>query len=141
VLTDGDHAHGIAQAAGDAEVGHLQFAAKVHHQVRWLEIAVNYQGVAMGVIKRVAELLSPIAQLPALKDLALTVGANVRKRVAVHVFHRDAARSLIVNEVVDAHDIFMGELEAAISFALQVVEQASIEEDEFRQKFQRDLTL
>src|SRR5437879_5299106 len=35
----------------------------------------------------------------------------------------------------------MGELEAAISLALQVVEQAPIEEDEFRQKFQRDLTL
>ena len=114
----GHHAHGIAQAAGNAEVGHLQFAAKVHHQVRWLEIAVNYERVFMGVIKRVAELFSPIAQLPALKDFTGTVGANVRKRVAVHVFHRDATRSFVVNKIVDPHDVFMSELETAICLPL-----------------------
>ena len=52
---------------------------------------MNDLRVRVGVMKRVAELLRPIAQFAALKNFTLTIGAYVRQRIAIDMFHRDAA--------------------------------------------------
>src|SRR4029450_1527176 len=50
------HAHRIFEAAGNSKIGHLEFAALIHHQIRWLKIAMDDVGVVVRVLERIAAL-------------------------------------------------------------------------------------
>ena len=95
----------------------------------------------MRVIERVTELAGPVRQLVRLEDLVRFVRAQIRKRVAVDVFHRDAARLVAVHEIVDADDVLVGQVEAAPCLALHIAEDRAIVHDQFREEFQGNVSL
>ena len=102
---------------------------------------MNDPRVIVRVIERIAELAGPIGQVVRLEDLVRFVRAQIGKRVAVDVFHRDAARWLLVHEIVNADDVLVGELETAPRLALQVAQHRAVVNDQFGQKLQRDIAL
>ena len=77
-------------------------------------------GMIVSIIERITKLADPIFQFIGLKDLVRFVRAQVRESIAIHIFHRDAARSLVMHKVVDAHNILVRELEASSRLALEI---------------------
>ena len=126
------HAHRIAQAAGNPKVGHFELATLIHHQISRLEIAMDDVRVVVRVVERIAELAHPIGQFGSLKDLSLLIAAQMGKRVAIDVFHRNAARAFVVHEVVNADDVFVGEFQATSRLALEIAQHGSIVNDQVR---------
>src|SRR5205085_4961492 len=125
-----------AHAASDAKIGDLQLAALVYHQVRRLKIAMNDAREIVCVIERIAQLGDPFLQFFRLEHLLRFVGAEVGKRIAINVFHRDTTSAFVIGKIVDAHNVLVRQLEAASGFTLQVCEHASIEDQQLRQKFE-----
>ena len=70
------------------------------------------------VIERIAQLAGPRAQLERLENLLPLVAAHTRKSVPIDVFHGDAARAFVIHEVVDPHDVRVGEFQTAPRLAL-----------------------
>ena len=97
--------------------------------------------VIVRVIERVAKLTDPVGQFGRLKNLVRLVGAQIGKGVAIDVFHGDATRRFIMNEIVNADDVFVRELEAAPCFAFQVAKHGVVMDDQVGQKFERDVQL
>ena len=93
------------------------------------------------VIERIAQLGDPFLQFFRLERLLRFVGAEVGKRIAINVFHRDATSALVIGEIVNAHNVLVSQLKAASGFTLQIGEHASIEDQQLRQKFERHLPL
>src|SRR5262249_34892647 len=104
----------------------FEIATLIHHQIAGLKVPMNNAGVIMCIIERIAKLAHPLRYFVGLKDLARFVGSQVRKRVTVDVFHRDTSRGFAADEIVNAYDIFMGELEASSRLALQFVQHPPI---------------
>src|SRR5690348_461620 len=123
------HADRIAQASRDAEVRDLEIAALIHHEIRWLKVAMNNPGMIVCVIQGVAQLLHKTNQLTRFKNLARAVGAHIRQGVAIDVLHCNCGRTLVVHKVVNTHDVLMSKLEAALGFPLQVFQDGSIVDD------------
>ena len=63
------------------------------------------------------------------------VGAKIRKRVAIHVFHGDRSGAAIVHEIVNAHDILVSQLKAALGLAFEVAHHGAIANEQIREKF------
>ena len=124
------HAHRISQAARNPKVGHFELAALVDHQVGRLEIAMDDVRVVVRVVERIAELADPIGQFGRLKDFSLLIAAQIRKRVAIDIFHRNAARAFVVYEVVNADDVLVGEFQATSRLALEIAQHGSIVNDQ-----------
>ena len=82
---------------------------------------MNDLRVVVRVIERVTKLARPPSDLIWLKNLLFLFRAQIRERFAVDVLHRDAGGVFVVHEVVNAHDGFVGEVEAAPSFPLEIV--------------------
>src|SRR5438128_714421 len=135
------YAHRIAQAPGNPKVGHFELAALIHHQVCRLQITMDDMRVVVRVVERIAELAHPIGQFGRLKDLSLLVAPQTRKRVAIDVFHRYAARAFVVHKIVNAHDVFVGEFQATSRLALEIAQHRCIVNDQVGQKFERDIAL
>ena len=51
------------------------------------------------------------------KNFARAISTQIRKGVAIDVFHRDAGRLRVLHEIVDPHDVLVRELKAAFGFA------------------------
>ena len=100
---------------------------------------MNDTGVVMRVIEGVTELARPFRQLVRLEDLVRLVRAQIRKRIAVDVFHRDATRLVAVHEIVNPDDVLVSEIEAAARLALHVAEHRAIVHDQLRQEFEGDV--
>src|SRR5437764_5545532 len=96
-------------------------------------------GVVMRVIERVTELARPFRELVRLEDLVRLVRAQIRKRIAIDVFHRDATRLLAVHEIVNPDDVLVGEVEAAPRLALHVAKDRAIVHDQLWQEFEGDV--
>src|SRR5205085_7010550 len=96
-------------------------------------------GVVMRVIEGVAELARPFRQFMRFENLVRLVRAQIRKRVAVDVFHRDAARLVAVHEIVNPDDVLVSEIEAAPRLALHVAKDRAIVHDQLRQEFEGDV--
>src|SRR5207248_10991541 len=56
------------------------------------------------LIEGVAQLARPFRQLVWPEDFVRLVRAQIRKRIAIDVFHRDAARLVAVHEIVNPDD-------------------------------------
>src|SRR5439155_6571678 len=110
----------FAQTPRNAEIGNLQIPALIYHQIRGLEIAMNDPSVIVRVIKCVTKLRSPQRDLSWLKNFSLLLRPQIRERVAVHVLHGDAGRTIVVHKVVNADDILMRQLETALCLPLQL---------------------
>jgi hypothetical protein len=82
--------------------------------------------VVVCVVERIAKLAHPFGQFGGLKDFSLLVAAQIRKGVAIDVFHRNAARAFVVHKVVDADDVFVGEFQATSCLALEIAQHSSI---------------
>ena len=82
---------------------------------------MNDLRVVVRVIERVTKRARPHSDLIWLKNLLLFFCAQVGKRFAVDVLHRDAGRAFVVHEIVNAHDVFVGEVEAAPGFSFEIV--------------------
>ena len=114
------HAHRISQAPGNSKIGHFELAALIHHQIRRLQITMDDLFVIVCVVQRIAELAHPVVQFGCLKDFVLLVATQTRECVAIDVFHRNAARAIVVHKVVNAHDVFVGEFQATSRLALEI---------------------
>ena len=102
---------------------------------------MNDARVVVGVIERVTKLTDPVPQLVRLENLARLVCSQIGKRVAVDVFHRDASRDVVVHKIVDAHNIFVSELEASPCFALEIVQHGPVVNNQIREKLEGDIAL
>ena len=100
---------------------------------------MNDARVVVRVIERVAELAGPFVQLVRFKNLVRLVRAQIGKRVAIDVFHRDAARLIAVHEVVNADDVLVRQVEAAPRLALHVPQDRAIVDDQLGKKLERDI--
>ena len=129
------HAHRVAQAARDAEVGDFQIAALIYHQIRRLEIAMDNAGVIVGVIECIAKLADPVLEICRFKNLVRFVCAQIRQGIAVDVFHRNATRHFVVHKIVNADNVLVGQLQAAPRFAFQIAEDCAIVNNQIGQKF------
>ena len=76
-----------------------------------------------------------------LKHFIGAIRAHIRQGISVNVFHRDTGGLLVVNEVVDADDILVSELEAAFGFAFQLIHHRAIEKEQLRKKFEGHISL
>ena len=76
--------------------------------------------VVVRIVERIAELAHPIGQFGRLKDFSLLVTAQIRKGIAIDIFHRNAARALVVHEVVNADDVLVREFQATSRLALEI---------------------
>jgi hypothetical protein len=92
------------------------------------------------VIERIAELACPATQLVRFENFFFLLRAQIRKRFAVDVLHRNAARAFVVHEVINPHDVLMSQLETALRLPLQLIEQSVIVHDRIGKKFQRDFS-
>src|SRR5256885_75458 len=95
--------HGIAQAARDTEISDFKIAALIYHQVRGLKITMYDPGMIVSIIERITKMADPIFQFVGLKDFVRLVRAQIGEGIAIHIFHRNTARSLVVHKVIDAH--------------------------------------
>ena len=86
--------------------------------------------VVVRVVERIAELAHPIGQFGRLKDLSLLVAAQIRKGVAIDVFHRNAARAFVVHKVVNAHDVLVGQFQTTLCLALEIAQHRSVVNDQ-----------
>ena len=90
---------------------------------------MNDVGMIVRVIERVTKLTRPFTQFFGLEDFARLIRAQIRKRVAVNIFHRDAARRLIVYEIVNADDVLVRELKAAPRLVFKLAEHRTVVND------------
>src|SRR5207248_7065323 len=102
-------------------------------------VPVNDARVIVRIIERVTELARPFVQLVRFKNLVWLVGAQIGKRVAVDVFHRDAARLIAVHEIVNANDVLVRQVQAAPRLALHVAQHRAIVDDQLGEKLERDV--
>ena len=86
---------------------------------------MNDPGVIMRVIECVAKLARPTTQFVRLKNLPFFLRAQIRQRVAIDVFHRNASRAFIENKVVNPYNVLVRQFKAALCFALEVAEFGS----------------
>ena len=77
----------------------------------------------MRVIECITKLTRPTGNLIRVKNLLFFFRAQVRQRVPVDVFHRDAGGGLIKHEVVNSHDVLVRQLETALGLAFEFVQQ------------------
>src|SRR6266446_2967374 len=137
-LFHGQPADRITETARDPKVGHLQIIPLIHHQVRRLEIAMNDLRMVVRVIESVTELTSPGPDLIRLKNLSFFLCAQIRKRFAVDILHRNTSRAFVVHKVINPHNVLMSQLETALRLPLQLVEQSTIVNDWIGKKFEGD---
>ena len=125
----------------DAEVGDLEIAARIHHQVGRLEVAVNDARMIVRVIERVAELARPFIQVVRSKTLC---GLSARKLESVspstYSIEMQPDCSL-VHEIVNADDVLVRQLEAAPGLAFHVAEDRAVVNDQLGQELERDIAL
>src|SRR6266849_2693374 len=106
-------AYRITYASRDPEVRNFELPTLAHHQIRWLEVAMNDAGVIVRVVERVAQLAQPRLQLIRLEDFGRTVRPQIGECVALDVFHRDARRRYVMHKIVDADDVLVCQFETA----------------------------
>src|SRR5205807_3167354 len=97
----------LSQSACNPKVRDLEIAALIDHQVRWLQIAMNDAGTIMRVIECITKLSHPARQFLRPKDFLFLAATQSRERLPIHILHGNAARSLIVHEVVNPNDVWM----------------------------------
>src|SRR5204863_2102512 len=111
----------LSQSAPNPKVRHLEITALIHHQVGRLEIAVDDPCAVVRVIERITKLGDPACQLVRLKDFLFLLATQTGERLAIHILHGNAARALVMHEVMNSNDVWMGQLERAPGLALQTV--------------------
>src|SRR5205823_2762428 len=97
--------------------------------------------VVVGIVERVAELAHPIGQFCSLKDSLLLIAAQSRKGLAIDIFHRNATGAVVVDEIVNSHDMGMSEFQAALGLALELINHRAILNHQIREKLKSDLAL
>ena len=93
-------------------------------------------GIPVRVFQRLAHLNHPVPDLVGLERAERLLQALVRERVPVDIFHRDRGPHGILDEIVDAHDIRVGQLPALACLSLEFIDRRAVEADGFREKFQ-----
>ncbi|HEY6213713.1 MAG TPA: hypothetical protein VIW45_15580 [Vicinamibacterales bacterium] len=102
--------------ARDAEVQDLQRSARVEHQVRRLDVAVNDAG-AVCVREAVAELLHQNELL--IERHLLALADHARERRAFDVLHRDEWAAHVLADVVYDHDVLVIKARVRARLALE----------------------
>src|SRR5436309_3432471 len=102
---------------------------------------MNHARVIVRVIERVTELTRPGSDLVRLKDLLLFLGAQVGKRFAIDVFHRNAAGAFVVHEIVNPDDMRMSQFQAALRLMFKLIQQRTILDHKVGEEFQCDIAL
>jgi hypothetical protein len=127
------------EAAGDAEVGDLELAGARQEQIGRLEVAVDDPGRPMRIIERRAELCDEWRQFGD-GDAALRVGRLPgRQAAAVDEFHRDGRHRPVFDKIIDAHDVRVGQLQAAAGLLLELAHGVRVVAHDLGQEFQRDV--
>src|SRR6188508_213076 len=93
----------------------------------------------MRVVECLEELRHPCRDLAGLKTAGLLAGAKPREIISAHEFHRDANIILILIEVEDPCDVWMGQLAAVPRFFFEVLDRLVVTLNEAGQQFERDL--
>ena len=129
-------AHGIGHALRNPEIGDLELTTGRQHQVGGFEIAMDDAGLAVCVLQALADRPDPAAHFLDLEDTPGLLDAQFGQRFAVHEFHRNGGRLLVLDEVINADDVRMREVQAALGLALEFVERRGVEEDIVRKKLE-----
>src|SRR5438045_9197487 len=71
----------LSQSARNPKVRHLEIAALIYHQVRRLQIAMDYPRPIVRVIERITKLGDPACQLVRLKDFLFLLATQTGERL------------------------------------------------------------
>ena len=136
-----DISHRVAERAGDSKVGDLELLFTVHHQVRWLQIAMHKTGGFVRVSKRVAPRHDPRRDLVDFKTFRRLFHAQRRKRRPVHIFHRNSGCPFVFNEIKNTNDVWVRKHQAFARLSFQILMGRGIETNRLRHEFERDETI
>ena len=122
-----DHGPSVGHARlgelGDAEVSDLGATVAVEQDVGWLDVPVHHS-VLVREVETVADLPDQVGDLLEGEDALL--GDHVLERLALDVLHRDVRGGALLADVVDSHDVGVGErpggAELALEPGLQVID-------------------
>ncbi len=131
----------VADAARDAEIGHLDRVVFAQHDVGRLQIAVDDLRGVVGVGEGVANLLHPRRDILHVETAVGPVGLGGREGFAVDELHRNAGALFVLIEIVDADDVVMVELQAALGLPLHVADRLPVMHDDIGQNLDGDLLL
>src|SRR6266567_2687002 len=104
---------GVRQSARNPKVRNLEIASLIYHQVCRLQIAMDDARAIVRVIERVTKLSDPARQLVRPKHFLFLSATQTGERLTVYIFHRNAARSFVMHEIVNSNDVWMSQFERA----------------------------
>src|SRR6266576_171700 len=110
----------LSQSARNPKVRHLEITTLIDHQIRRLQIPMDDAGAIVRVIERITKLSDPARQLVRLKDFLFLSATQTNQRLTIDILHRNAARALVMDKVVNSNDVWMSQFERAPGLALQV---------------------
>jgi len=90
---------------GDAEVHHLEPALAVDHQILRFEIPMHHARHLVRIVKGLAQLFDPGAQLGCFEDAVWLRVLQLVQRMALNVFHRNRREHLVLQIAVHADNV------------------------------------
>src|SRR6266404_2132460 len=95
----------------------------------------------VSVIECLAKLADPCAQFGRFKHLLFLLAAQTGEGLAIDIFHRNATGAVVVDEIVNPHDMRMSQFEAALGLALELINHRTILNHQIGEKLEGDLPL
>ena len=129
----------VPQATGHAEVRDLHDSSQRQHEIGRLKVPMHHACVLVGMIERRAELGQPRQEIRRLEEPVRLGQPQRGERRSLHQFHRDRRRLRIFDEIVDAHDVGMGQLPGPTCLGLEILECARIPSHHLGKKLQGDV--
>jgi hypothetical protein len=128
----------LRQTPGDAKIGDLQIAVRRHEEVGGLQITMHDAGLPVRVVQRGTQLPHQRSQLGDAQAARGSGRPAPGERLALDKFHRDRRPPVVVDEVVHADDVRMGQLQAAPRLASQFLHRFRIAGHLVRQDLEGD---
>jgi hypothetical protein len=123
-----------SEQLGDAEIQHLHQAARGHHQVGALDVAVD-DAAPVRLVQSLGDLQrhldGHVAGTPALRQAS-------GQQLALHQFHDDEGRALVLADVVHRGDVGRGQRGSGAGLVEQAGAGRSVVLDGAREELERD---
>ena len=93
------------------------------------------------VIECVAKLTYPGGDFVWLERPLVFLSSQVRQGFAIDIFHGDGARAFVMDEIMNADNVGMRQVEGPLCLVLELVERRTILNHQVGKKLQRDIAL
>jgi hypothetical protein len=76
-----------------------------------------------------------------IKDLIGLVHPQVRKCIPVHVLHRNASATFVLEKIVNANDVRVGQVKCPARLPFEIIHGGPVGDDEFGKELEGDFAL